>query len=61
MSFVLKLHWLVGIFNIQLLEDEEFWGGSLGGQLFQVVNPSATDAVLSVSVALRFKFWLVVI
>ena len=35
------------------MDDQEFWGGSLGGQLFQAVNPDATDAVLSITAALR--------
>ncbi len=41
-------------FYSQLIDDQEFWGGSLGGQLFLQVNPSADDPVLSISVALRY-------
>jgi hypothetical protein len=41
-------------FCSQLIDDQEFWGGSLGGQLFLQVNPSADDPVLSISVALRY-------
>ena len=41
-------------FSTQLIDDQEFWGGSLGGQLFLQVNPSADDPILSISVALRY-------
>ena len=41
-------------YELQLIDDQEYWGGSLGGQLvFQTIDPTITDAVLSVSVALR--------
>ena len=40
---------------MQLIDDQELWGGSLAGQLiFKKANPSATDAVLSAAVALRY-------
>ena len=41
-------------FSSQLIDDQEFWGGSLGGQLFLQVNPSADNPILSISVALRY-------
>lgn len=37
----------------EFIDDQEFWGGSLGGQLFLQVNPSADNPILSISVALR--------
>ena len=41
-------------FSSQFIDDQEFWGGSLGGQLFLQVNPSADNPILSISVALRY-------
>ena len=41
------------VFFSQFVDDQEFWGGSLGGQLFLQANPDADNPVLSFSVALR--------
>ena len=44
----------VFFFSSQFIDDQEFWGGSLGGQLFLQVNPSVDDPILSISLALRY-------